>query len=185
MVELSWLLIASLFSNSGKILYTSSLGLNHPIAIRYPRGKGEIVAWKQPFSKIEIGKIETLKKGTKIAVLSTGTIGNNVSKALAVIENSEGFSHYHVGWIKPLDEVKLTAIFKEHEMIITVEEGVINGGLGSCINTFAIKNNYKNRIINRGVADEFVEHGTVNQLLEITKLDIRSLTQLFTEINHE
>ena len=167
------------------ILYTSSLGLNHPIAIRYPRGKGEIVAWQQPFSKIEIGKIETLKKGTKIAILSTGTIGNNVTKALKIIENSEGFSHFHVGWVKPLDEEKLLSIFKEHAIIITVEEGVINGGLGSCITTFATKNNYKNRIIIRGVADEFIEHGTVKQLLEQTKLDTLSLTELFTEINHE
>jgi 1-deoxy-D-xylulose-5-phosphate synthase len=167
------------------ILYTSSLGLNHPIAIRYPRGKGEIVAWKQPFSKIEIGKIETLKKGTKIAVLSTGTIGNNVSKSIAVIENSEDFSHFHIGWVKPLDEEKLISIFKEHKIIITVEEGVINGGLGSIINTFAAKNNFKNKIINRGVTDEFIEHGTVKQLLELTKLDTLSLTQLFTEINHD
>jgi 1-deoxy-D-xylulose-5-phosphate synthase len=167
------------------ILYTSSLGLNHPIAIRYPRGKGEIVAWKQPFSKIEIGKIETLKKGTKIAVLSTGTIGNNVSKAIDTLARMEDFSHFNVGWVKPLDEEKLLSIFKEHTSIITVEEGVINGGLGSSINTFAAKNNFKNQIINRGVSDVFIEHGSVKQLLELTKLDTLSLTQLFTEINHE
>uniref|UniRef100_UPI0037C0C8F6 transketolase C-terminal domain-containing protein n=1 Tax=Flavobacterium sp. TaxID=239 RepID=UPI0037C0C8F6 len=132
-----------------------------------------------------IGKIETLKKGNKIAVLSTGTIGNNVSKAIDTLARMEDFSHFHIGWVKPLDEEKLLSIFKEHTSIITVEEGVINGGLGSSINTFAAKNNYKNRIINRGVADEFIEHGTVKQLLEITKLDTLSLTQLFTEINHD
>ena len=81
--------------------------------------------------------------------------------------------------------LKAFRIFKEHAIIITVEEGVINGGLGSCITTFATKNNYKNRIIIRGVADEFIEHGTVKQLLEQTKLDTLSLTELFTEINHE
>ena len=84
-----------------------------------------------------------------------------------------------------LDKENLTTIFKEHEIIITVEEGVINGGLGSSINTFATKNNFKNKIINCGVADEFIEHGTVKQLLELTKLDTLSLTQLFSEINHD
>ncbi|WP_396166477.1 1-deoxy-D-xylulose-5-phosphate synthase [Flavobacterium sp.] len=167
------------------ILYTSSLGLKHPIAIRYPRGKGEIIDWKQPFSKLEIGKIETLKKGSKIAVLSTGTIGNTVSKAIDNLEKKEDFSHFHIGWVKPLDEEKFISIFKEHKIIITVEESVINGGLGSIINTFAAKNNFKNKIINRGVTDEFIEHGTVKQLLEQTKLDTLSLTELFTEINHD
>lgn len=167
------------------ILYTSSLGLNHPIAIRYPRGNGEIVDWKQPFSKIEIGKIQTLQKGNKVAVLSTGTIGNNVSKAILNTGKSENYSHFHVGWIKPLDIDKLESIFAEHSTIITVEEGTLNGGLGSVINTFATQNNYKNKIINRGVSDEFIEHGTVKQLFELTQLDIESLTQLFLHNNHD
>lgn len=167
------------------ILYTSSLGLKHPIAIRYPRGKGEIVDWQQPFSAIEIGKIETLKEGNNIAILSTGTIGNNVSKAILETNKSEDFSHYHVGWIKPLDFEKLASIFANHSTIITVEEGTINGGLGSIINTFATQNNYKNKIINRGVSDEFIEHGTVKQLFELTQLDIKNLTQLFTHNNHD
>ncbi len=167
------------------ILYTSSLGLNHPIAIRYPRGKGEIIDWRQPFEKIEIGKIQTIKEGNKIAVLSTGTIGNNVSKAIANTGKSENYSHFHVGWIKPLDLKKLASIFANHSTIVTVEEGTINGGLGSIINTFATQNNYKNRIINRGVSDEFIEHGTVKQLFELTHLDTLSLTKLFIEINHD
>jgi 1-deoxy-D-xylulose-5-phosphate synthase len=167
------------------ILYTSSLGLIHPIAIRYPRGKGEIVAWKQPFKKIKIGKIQTIQKGNKIAVLSTGTIGNNVSKAILNTEKSENYSHFHVGWIKPLDIEKLASIFANHSTIITVEEGTLNGGLGSIINTFATQNNYKNKIINRGVEDAFIEHGTVKQLFELTQLDTLSLTQLFIDINHD
>jgi 1-deoxy-D-xylulose-5-phosphate synthase len=164
------------------ILYTSSLGLNQPIAIRYPRGKGEIVDWKQPFSKIEIGKIIQLKKGNKIAVLSTGTIGSNVSKAIRNTNNIEDFSHYHLGWVKPLDENKLKEIFINYETVVTVEEGAINGGLGSLINSFAIKNQFKNKIINCGVPDEFIEHGTVQQLLEQVKLDVKSLIQIFNEV---
>ncbi|MES2864673.1 MAG: transketolase C-terminal domain-containing protein, partial [Bacteroidota bacterium] len=86
---------------------------------------------------------------------------------------------------KPLDIEKLASIFAEHSTIITVEEGTINGGLGSTINTFATQKNYKNNIINRGVSDEFVEHGTVKQLLELSHLDLLSLTQLFITLNHD
>jgi 1-deoxy-D-xylulose-5-phosphate synthase len=88
-------------------------------------------------------------------------------------------------YMKIIKEIFLINIFKEHTSIITVEEGVINGGLGSSINTFAAKNNFKNNIINRGVSDVFIEHGTVKQLLEQNKLDTLSLTELFNEINHE
>ena len=95
------------------------------------------------------------------------------------------YSHFHVGWIKPLDVEKLACIFDTHATIITVEEGTLNGGLGSIINSFAAQNNYKNKIINRGVSDVFIEHGTVKQLFELTQLDLESLTQLFIEINHD
>src|SRR5207344_1553609 len=74
------------------MMFTAQLGLNHPIAIRYPRGRGVIQEWQQPFEKIEIGKAKLLQKGTKIAVLSTGTIGNNVIKAFSDIENQSLFS---------------------------------------------------------------------------------------------
>ena len=84
-----------------------------------------------------------------------------------------------------MDIEKLESIFANHSTIITIEEGTINGGLGSTINTFATQNNYKNKIINRGVADSFIEHGTVKQLFELTHLDTLSLTQLFIEINHD
>ena len=90
-----------------------------------------------------------------------------------------------MGWIKPLDFEKLATIFANHSTIVTAEEGTLNGGLGSIINSFATQNNYKNTIINRGVADAFIEHGTVKQLFELTHLDTLSLTQLFIEINHD
>ena len=84
-----------------------------------------------------------------------------------------------------MDIEKLESIFANHSTIITVEEGTLNGGLGSIINTFATQNNYKNKIINRGVEDAFIEHGTVKQLFELTQLDTLSLTQLFIDINHD
>ena len=167
------------------ILYTASLGLQHPIAIRYPRGKGTITNWKLPFEKIEIGKIIALKEGKKYAVLSTGTIGSSAQKAILNCDFPENFAHYHVGWIKPIDEVQLHAIFSAFSTIITIEEGVLTGGMGSIINTFASKNSYTNKIINCGVPDAFIEHGTVKQLVKEVNLDTESFIQLFNNLNHD
>ena len=167
------------------ILYTASLGLQHPIAIRYPRGKGTITNWKLPFEKIETGKIIALKEGKKYAVLSTGTIGSSAQKAILNCDFPENFAHYHVGWVKPIDEVQLHAIFSTFSTIITIEEGVLTGGMGSIINTFASKNNYKNKIINCGVPDTFIEHGTVKQLFEEVKLDTESFIKIFNTLNHD
>lgn len=162
------------------ILYTASLGLKHPIAIRYPRGKGHNPNWNKPFEKIEIGRIKKLKEGNNFAVISTGTIGYNVSKAL----NNSSMAHFHMGWIKPYNENDLHEIFNLFENIITIEEGTIIGGLSTTINIFAAKYNYKNNIINHGVPDHFIEHGTVLELQEQTKLDIQSLIKLFKTIEN-
>jgi 1-deoxy-D-xylulose-5-phosphate synthase len=161
------------------ILYTAQLGLSYPIAIRYPRGRGEIIDWQQPYEKIEIGKAKYLKEGTTTAILSTGTIGNNVTSALAKINNPENFAHYDFGFVKPLDEKLLHDIFSRYESIITIEDGVIKGGFGSSISEFASKNNYRLPIKSLGIPDEFIEHGTVYQLQQYCKIDIDSLASLF------
>ncbi len=120
------------------IMFTAQLGLKHPMAIRYPRGRGVIKDWQLPFQKIEIGKGVQLKKGTTIAVLSTGTIGNNVIKSLSKNKKPDLFSHYHFPFIKPLDEKLLKDIFMRYDQIITVEENAIIGGFGSTVNQFFI-----------------------------------------------
>jgi 1-deoxy-D-xylulose-5-phosphate synthase len=157
------------------ILYTAQLGLNHPIAIRYPRGRGEIVDWQKSFQKIEIGKATLLKKGSKIAILSTGYIGRNVTLVLSEIEKSELFSHYDFSFVKPLDETLLHSIFSEYESIITTEDGTIIGGFGSAIAEFKSKYNYKNNVEILGIPDEFIEHGTVEELHSFCSLDCKSL----------
>ncbi|GGD34175.1 1-deoxy-D-xylulose-5-phosphate synthase [Flavobacterium orientale] len=157
------------------ILYTAQLGLNHPIAIRYPRGRGEIVEWQKPFQKIEIGKATILKKGSNIAILSNGFIGRNITLALAETEKSELFSHYDFSFVKPLDETLLHSIFAEHESIITMEDGVKSGGFGSTILEFAAFNNYKNEIQILGIPDEFIEQGTVEELHSFCSIDRKSL----------
>ena len=162
------------------ILYTAQLGLKHPIAIRYPRGRGENVDWQKPYSKIEIGKANYLKEGSITAVLSNGTIGNNVTLALAKTNNSETIAHYDFAFVKPLDEVALDAIFNEFEKIITIEDGTIKGGFGSAILEFASQNKYSTPILNLGIPDEFIEHGTVEELQQYCKIDVVSLSTIFS-----
>ncbi len=166
------------------ILYTASLGLQNPISIRYPRGRAKIPNFQIPNSKfqnIEIGKAHLLKSGAKIAVLSTGFIGNNVSLAFENIKNPEAIAHYDFGFVKPLDEKVLHEIFISFEKIITIEDGTIKGGFGSAIIEFASENNYKNTIKTLGIPDTFIEHGTIAELQKICKIDTESIAEILTQ----
>ena len=162
------------------ILYTAQLGLNHPIAIRYPRGRGTIVDWQKPYKKIEIGKANYRKEGTITAVLSNGTIGNNVVLAIANLDNPDTIAHYDFAFVKPLDEELLHSIFNEFENIITLEDGVIKGGFGTSILEFASQNKYTNPIKNLGIPDEFIEQGTVEQQQKFCEIDVESLVTVFS-----
>jgi len=160
------------------ILYTAQLGLNNPIAIRYPRGRGETVDWQKPYKKIEIGKSNCLKEGTTTAVLSNGTIGNKVILALAKLKNPRTIAHYDFAFVKPLDENSLHTIFNEFEKIITIEDGVIKGGFGSAILEFASQNKYSIPVLNLGIPDEFIEQGTVEELHHYCKIDVESIISI-------
>ena len=164
------------------ILYTAQLGLEHPIAIRYPRGRGQNTHWKSPYQKITIGKANCLKEGTKVAVVSNGTIGNNVAQALDNLNYPSTIAQYDFPFVKPLDEALLHTIFSKFETIITIEDGVISGGFGSAILEFAAANNYHAKIQLLGVPDEFIEQGTVLELQQICKMDVSSLEVLFEEL---
>lgn len=161
------------------ILYTAQLGkLRHPIAIRYPRGQSTQEHWQLPFKEIEIGKGNCIKNGNRIAVLSIGTIGNDVSAAINELENpeKERVAHYNMLFVKPLDDVLLTAIFKKFNTILTVEDHAIQGGFGSTILEFAAKNNYLNTSIEiLGIPDNFINHGTLDELNKSISLDVNSI----------
>jgi 1-deoxy-D-xylulose-5-phosphate synthase len=166
------------------ILYTAQLGLNHPIAIRYPRGRGVITDWQKNYFKnyatIEIGAASCLKDGTETAVLSTGTIGNNVITALANIGNPNTIAHYDFPFIKPLDNKLLHTIFSKYPTIITIEDGAINGGFGTAILEFSALHNYNTKIQILGIPDTFIEHGTVTELQQLCNIDVKSLENLFS-----
>jgi 1-deoxy-D-xylulose-5-phosphate synthase len=168
------------------ILFTAQLGLKNPIAIRYPRGRGQIVDWQSrpeasgsgTYKKLEIGKANCIKEGTITAVLSNGPIGNTVTLALSKLNNPETIAHYDFAFVKPLDESALHTIFNEFEKIITIEDGVIKGGFGSAILEFASHNNYSIPVLNLGIPDEFIEQGTIEELHHYCKMDVDSLISI-------
>jgi 1-deoxy-D-xylulose-5-phosphate synthase len=160
------------------MMYTTQLGLEFPIAIRYPRGRGVTLDWKQAFSKIEIGKGIQLKKGKSIAVLSIGTIAKNVSEAISNLN----VSHYDMRFVKPLDENLLHTVFKTYNIIVTIEDNSITGGFGSAILEFASTNNYKNTIKTLGIPDTFIEHGSVDELQKSIGLNPEKLKSYFEKL---
>lgn len=164
------------------ILYTAQLGLEHPIAIRYPRGRGQNSRWKSPYQKIAISKGQCIQEGTQLAVLSNGTIGNNVTQALENLNLPNSIAHFDFPFVKPLDETLLHTIFSKFETVITIEDGVVSGGFGSAVLEFAAANNYHSKIQILGVPDEFIEQGTVLELQQFCKIDVSSLQSFFQEL---
>lgn len=155
------------------IMHTAQLGLNNPIAIRYPRGRGFINGeWRLPFERLEIGKGYCLKEGSQVAIISTGTIGNNVIEAIKRCSNNPKLAHYHFPFVKPLDTDLLGEIGDKFKSVLTVEEGVVNGGFGSLVTSFFMENKYDINIKKLGVPDEFIEQGTVNELHKYSGLDV-------------
>ncbi len=163
------------------MMYTAQLGLNLPIAIRYPRGRGVTIDWLQPFEKIEIGKGVMLKDGESIAVLSIGTMAKNSTEAINNCSNPEAIAHFDMRFVKPLDEALLHTIFKKFSTIITVEDNALNGGLGSAILEFASKNKYTNSVNTLGIPDIFIEQGSITELQQSVGLDAENLRLVFNK----
>lgn len=163
------------------ILYTAQKELKQPIAIRYPRGRGNIKNWQLPFNKIEIGKATCLKEGNKIAILSIGTIAKNVTDAIYSVENKDLVAHYDMRFVKPLDIETLKSIFKTFNRIITIEDGCKNGGFGSAILEIASNYNYQGKIEVLGIPDNFIHHGTTEELQLQCGIDPQSILKLITQ----
>ncbi len=167
------------------IMYTAQLGLEHPIAIRYPRGRGVLKEWQTPFEKIEIGTSEVVKKGTKIVVLSVGHIGNMISELLEELDAPKEIGHINMRFIKPLDTKQLEAVFETYEQIVTLEDGCKAGGFGSAILEYANQRQFKTPVHIFGIDDTFVEHGTIPELHEIAQIDTTSVKNLINSLMNE
>ena len=143
------------------ILYTAQLPeQDKALAIRYPRGYGQLAKWQLPFEKIEKKGVQ-LREGTRYAVLSVGTIADEVALEIDQHPDAGAFAHYDMRWIKPLDEALLHQVLGKYEAVITVEEGCKAGGFGESIVVFAKEKGYSLPIKIVAIADVFVEHGSV------------------------
>lgn len=156
-----------------RMMYTAQLEGNGPIVIRYPRGRGVLVNWHCDFEKIEIGTARQLREGEKTAVLSIGPLGNDVADVIR--ENNLNVGHYDMRFLKPLDTKTLQHVAEHYQRIVTIEDGVRNGGLGSAVTEWLQDNGYQREVVRMGMPDTFVEHGTVAELRRIIGLDKESI----------
>jgi 1-deoxy-D-xylulose-5-phosphate synthase len=147
------------------LMYTAQLDNMGPFVIRYPRGNGVMVDWQRPLKSIPVGKGRVVCDGEEVAVLSIGTIGNEAVKAITQL-NTQGYypAHYDLRFVKPLDEALLHEVFKKFNHIITVEDGCLEGGMGSAVLEFMADNKYKADAVRLGIPDKFIEHGDQPEL---------------------
>lgn len=169
------------------LMYTAQLPDKGPFVIRYPRGRGVQTNWRCPLEEIQVGKGRKLKEGMDLAVITLGPIGNVASQAIAKAEKEKGLSiaHYDLRFLKPLDEALLHEVGQRFQYIVTVEDGVRKGGMGSAVLEFMTDNNYHPRVTCIGVPDTFVEHGTVKELYHLCGMDEEGIfNKLTVDIEH-
>ncbi|NVN16883.1 1-deoxy-D-xylulose-5-phosphate synthase [Muricauda sp. HICW] len=157
------------------IMYTAQLGLDRPIAIRYPRGRGVTIDWKNDFESIEIGTGRRLKNGSKIAVLTIGHIGNTIAELIQELNRPEEVGHYDMRFAKPLDKNLLRTVFVTYEHIITVEDGTKQGGFGSAVLEFINEEGLSKPVKIFGIPDQFVDHGDVLETHQMAGIDFDTI----------
>ena len=165
-----------------RLMFTAQLPGKGAFVIRYPRGRGVLVDWRCPLEEVEVGKGRKLSEGDDIAILSIGTVGNNVQKAICNLNVKKSIAHYDMRFLKPLDEDILHEVGKKFRNVITVEDGVRNGGMGSAVMEWFADHDYDVRVKRLGLPDYFVEHGTVAQLQHIVGIDVDGIVQALEKI---
>ena len=156
-----------------RLMYTAQLPDKGPFVIRYPRGRGVLVDWKCPLEEIPVGKGRKLKEGSDLAVITIGPIGNVAARAITRAEADLGLSiaHYDLRFLKPLDEELLHEVGRKFQRILTIEDGIIKGGMGSAVLEFMADNEYKPTVKRIGIPNIFVEHGAVAELYQLCGMD--------------
>lgn len=165
-----------------RLMFTAQLPGKGAFVIRYPRGRGVLVDWRCPLEEVEVGKGRKLSEGDDIAILSIGTVGNNVQKAICNLNVKKSVAHYDMRFLKPLDEDILHEVGRKFRNVITVEDGVRNGGMGSAVMEWFADHDYDVRVKRLGLPDYFVEHGTVAQLQHIVGIDVDGIVQALEKI---
>lgn len=174
-----------------RLMYTAQLPGKGSFVIRYPRGKGVLTDWECPLTEIKVGTGRRLHDGWDVAVLSIGPIGNDVEKAINIIESANSpstqehcpsIAHYDMRFLKPLDETILQEVAERFSRIITIEDGVRDGGLGTAVTEWMNDHGYTPHITRMGMPDHFVEQGTVEQLRALCGIDIDGIKKQLTSV---
>lgn len=164
------------------LMFTAQSKPRGPFVIRYPRGRGVMKKEAMPMIELEIGKGQLLKDGNHVAVLSIGHHGNFVIHALETLYDKDAVAHYDMRFLKPIDAGLLHEVFNKFTKIITVEDGVVKGGLGSSVIEFMNHHNYSAKVITLGVPDYFVEHGDSEQLFHECGYDVDGITKTIQQL---
>lgn len=174
-----------------RLMYTAQLPGKGSFVIRYPRGKGVLTDWECPLTEITVGTGRRLHDGWDVAVLSIGPIGNDVEKAINIIESANSpstqehcpsIAHYDMRFLKPLDETILQEVAERFSRIITIEDGVRDGGLGTAVTEWMSDHGHTPHITRMGMPDHFVEQGTVEQLRALCGIDIDGIKKQLTSV---
>lgn len=165
-----------------RLMYTAQLPDKGPFVIRYPRGRGSLVDWECPLEEVLVGKGRKLKEGDDLAVISIGPIGKLAMKAIERAEKERGLSiaHYDLRFIKPIDEELLHEVGRKFKKILTVEDGIIKGGMGTAVLEFMADHNYHPDIERIGVPDKFIEHGSIAELYHLCGMDEEGIYKAIT-----
>ena len=156
-----------------RLMYTAQLPDKGTFIIRYPRGHGVLPDWHCPLTEINVGTGRCLRQGDRVAIVSIGPIGNNATKAIA--QSGLNVGHYDLRFLKPLDDALLHDICQHYERLITLEDGCVQGGMGSAVLEWMNDHGYALPVTRMGIPDEFIEHGTVDELQHICHMDVDSI----------
>ena len=170
-----------------RLMYTAQLPDRGPFVIRYPRGRGSIVDWRCPLEEVPVGKGRKLRDGADVAVITIGPIGVQASEVIHsvccdTIATNKSVAHYDLRFLKPLDEEMLHEIGRKFHKVITIEDGVRNGGMGTAVQEWLNDHGYQPIVKRLGLPDVFVEHGTIAQLQAIVGIDKDSIKKAIQEL---
>jgi 1-deoxy-D-xylulose-5-phosphate synthase len=165
------------------LMYTAQLPNQGPFSIRYPRGNGVMTEWKTPFKEIKIGEGRKVTAGEDIAILTIGHPGNFAQKAIDALKGAGvSIAHYDMRFVKPLDTLLLHEVFSKFKKVITVEDGCLMGGFGSAVLEFMVDQKYQAEVVRLGIPDEYIHHGTQEELWADCGFDTQSIIQTISTI---
>jgi 1-deoxy-D-xylulose-5-phosphate synthase len=160
------------------LMFTGQLENQGPFVIRYPRGNGVMLEWKKPMKEIKIGTGRKLESGTDVAILTLGHVGNMAAEAVNILQAKDiSAAHYDLRFAKPLDETLLHEVFSKFDKVITVEDGCINGGVGSSVLEFMADQEYSSKVKRLGIPDRYIEHGTQDELYNECGYDAEAIAE--------